>query len=67
MQLEYTKATLGGSWILAAVVLGLLAGVTSTGAWLLLAGFAIVPPLGIVLFWHGPSQTMSESIHQARQ
>lgn len=67
MQLEYTKATLAAAWILAAVVLGLVGGVTSPGARLLLAGFALVPPLVLVLFWHGPSQTMSESIHQARR
>jgi hypothetical protein len=67
MQFEYTKLTLAAAWILAACVLGLVTGVTSIGARLILAGFAVVPPLGILLFWHGPSQTLSESIHRARQ
>ena len=67
MQLEHTKAMLAGAWILAAIVLGVVGGVTSVGARLVLAGVALVPPLAILLFWHGPSQTMSESIRQARR
>jgi hypothetical protein len=67
MQLEYTKLTLAAGWILTAAVVGLLGGVTSAGARLILAGFAVVPPLGILLFWDGPSQTLSESIRRARQ
>jgi hypothetical protein len=67
MQLEHTKAMLAGAWILAASVVGLLAGVTSGGAWILLAGVALVPPLAILLFWHGPSETLSQTIQRGRR
>jgi hypothetical protein len=67
MQIQQTKAILAAAWVLAACVVGLLAGVTSAGARLILAGFALGPPLGILLFWHGPSQTLSESIQRARR
>lgn len=67
MPIAYTKAMLAAGWILAACVMGLLAGVTSPAARIVLAGVALVPPLTILLFWHGPSETMSESIRRARR
>jgi hypothetical protein len=67
MQLEYTKAMLAAAWILAACVVGLLAEVTSGGARVLLAGVALVPPLAILLFWHGPSETLSQTIQRGRR
>jgi hypothetical protein len=67
MSLEYTKATLAAAWIVAFFVVGLLADVTSSGMRLVLAAGGIVPPLAMLLFWHGPSQTMSEIIQRGRQ
>lgn len=67
MTLEQTKVALAAAWILVIGTVGVVAGATSSGARLLLAAFALVLPLGILLFWHAPSQSLSETIQRARR
>jgi len=67
MTLEHTKATVAAAWILTIGAVGLVSGATSLGARLLLAAFALVLPLGILLFWHAPALSLSESIQRARR
>lgn len=67
MQLHYIKLTIAGVWVLLAVVIGVAAGVTSVGARVLLVALGLLPPLGLMLLWHDPSPTMSESIDQGRR
>ena len=67
MQLQRTKRTLAVAWILIASAAGLAADVASVGGAILVAGFALVPPLIMLLRWNEPPQTLSESIHEARR
>jgi len=54
-------------WILAAVVVGLVAGVSSTGGLVALTALGLLPPLALMLLWNEPSETMSESIRGGRR
>jgi len=54
-------------WVAAAVVVGLVTGVQSTGGLALLAAFALLPPLALMFLWHEPQETMSESIQGGRR
>ena len=67
MSLEYTKVVLAAAWIVVFGTVALLTDMTSPGLRLVLAACAVVPPLAILLFWHGPAQTMSEIIQRGRQ
>ena len=67
MGLRKTKSTVAAVWVLVAVVVGLVAGVTSTGGLVLLAALGLLPPLALLLLWNDPSQSMSESIQQGRR
>ncbi len=51
-------------WLTAAVVIGVVGGVTSSGAILTLAALGCLPPLALLLLWNDPAQTMSESIRE---
>jgi len=67
MPFEYTKGMLAAACIVTFVFVGLLVDVTSLGGRLVLAVAGFVPPLAMLLFWHAPSQTMSEIIQRARK
>jgi len=67
MELRKIKLTVAAVWVLAAIVIGLVAGVTSTGGLVLLAALGLLPPLALLLLWNDPSQSMSESIQQGRR
>lgn len=67
MTLEHTKATAAAAWIVTICAVGLVGGATSSGARLLLAAFALLLPLGILLFWRTPAPSLSESIQRARR
>ena len=60
------KMMLGASWVLTALVIGVIFGVHSVSAAVLLIGFGLVPPALILVLWNHPQQTMSESIQNAR-
>jgi hypothetical protein len=61
MELRKIKSAAAAVWVLAAIVVGLVAGVASLGGLVLLAA------LGLLLLWNDPSQSMSESIQQGRR
>jgi hypothetical protein len=67
MGLRQIKSTAAAGWVLAAIVIGLVAGVTSPGALVALAALGLLPPLALLLLWNEPPQTMSESIQQGRR
>jgi hypothetical protein len=67
MELRKIKSAVAAVWVLTAIVVGLVAGVTSTGGLALLAALGLLPPLALLLLWNDPSQSMSESIQQGRR
>ena len=67
MELQQIKSTAASAWVLAAIIIGLVAGVTSPGGLVVLAALGLLPPLALLLLWNHPSQTMSESIQQGRR
>jgi hypothetical protein len=67
MSLQYIKATLATSWVLGAIIIGLIAQVTSAAGLVGLAAFSLLPPLAMLVLWNDPPQTMSESIREGRR
>jgi len=67
MPIRSIKTILAGAWVLAAILIGVVAGVQSAGALVVLAALGLLPPIGMFLFWNEPTQTMSESISEARR
>jgi hypothetical protein len=53
-------------WVFIATVIAIAVDMTWTRG-LLLASFGLLPPLAILLLWNEPTQTMSESINNARR
>ena len=66
MTLHAIKLTASVLWVVTAVVLAIGIGITTTGG-LAMAVVGLVPPLALLFWWNEPSQTMSESIRQARR
>jgi hypothetical protein len=64
MEVKYTKITLAGAWISAVCAAGLAANIGSLSSWIVLIGFAILPPLVIMQWRNDPAQSMSESIQE---
>lgn len=67
MRMKQIKLTFAIAWMAAAIVVGVVASVRSTGGLALLAAFALLPPLGLVLLWNEPQETMSETIRGGRR
>ena len=67
MRIRSIKTTLAGGWVLAAILIGVAAGVQSAGALAVLAALGLLPPIGLLVFWNEPTQTMSERIGEARR
>jgi hypothetical protein len=67
MELQQIKSTVAAVWVLAATLVGLVAGVMSPGGLAVLAAIGLLPPLALLLLWNHPSETMSESIQQGRR
>jgi len=61
------KPLLFAAWVIAVCVAAIVIGVASIPNWIVVACTAILPPLVVRHFWRAPEQTMSESIHEARQ
>jgi hypothetical protein len=64
MTLPSIKAIVSAAWVAGAVVIGLVGGVTSSGAIVALAALGGLPPLALLLLWNDPEQTLSESIRE---
>jgi hypothetical protein len=67
MQLQQIKRAFGVAWVLAAVLVGIAAGVRSTGGLVALAALGLLPPLALMFLWNEPPETMSESIRGGRR
>jgi hypothetical protein len=67
MELRKIKSSVAAVWVLVAIVIGLVAGVTSVGGLVLLAALGLLPPLALLLLWNDPSPSLSESIQQGRR
>ena len=66
MSLPHIKMSVAGSWVLAAIVIGLIMGASSVAGLIALATFGLLPPLAMLVLWNDPAQTMSESIREGR-
>jgi hypothetical protein len=67
MQFVYLKAVLATLWMLVALVAGLAGNLNSVMSWAVLAGIAFIPAMLMTWRWGSPTQTMSESIQEARR
>ena len=67
MHLEKAKTVLSGIWIVAIGVTAMAAGITEASHWLVIGSVAIAPPIIARMLWHQPTQTLSESIQEARR
>ena len=67
MKLEYVKVMLAAVWVLAMLVVAYTAGVSTVSGQVVLVGVTLLLPLLMWWFWKDPTQTMSESIDQARR
>ena len=67
MQLISLKTVLAAVWVSAVLIAGLAGNLNSLSSWAVLAGFAVFPPIVMMWRWHAPSQTLSESIREARR
>ena len=67
MELQKIKWTISAAWVLVAFVIGLVAGVRSSGGLVALTALGLLPPLALLLLWNDPPQSISESIRQGRR
>ena len=67
MGFKQMKRAIAVVWVLLAAVIGIVAGVRSTGGLVALASLGLIPPLALMLLWNEPSETMSESIRGGRR
>jgi hypothetical protein len=67
MAFQQIKRTLAVAWVLVAIIVGVAAGVRSTGGLVALAALGLLPPLALMLLWQEPVETMSESIRGGRR
>lgn len=67
MQLERIKWFVVGGWMISAVILALVLRDLNWQIWAAFVALAVFPPLALLLWWNEPSQTMSESISEARR
>jgi hypothetical protein len=66
MQLEQIKRTIAIVWMLTALTVAIVVHPSTMGT-ILLGSLGLLPPLGMLLLWNHPRQTMSESIDEARR
>ena len=67
MQTELIKKAMIGGWVLSLGVLAFSVNLSSVGAWTVLVGLGVLPPLIMLRMWNppGPAKSMSESIRDA--
>ena len=67
MRTELMKKAIIGGWVLSLMVLAFSFALTSIGAWTVLVGLGILPPLVMLKMWNPPepAKSMSESIRDA--
>ena len=67
MKTELMKKGIIGGWVLGLGVLAFSVSLTSVGAWTVLVGLGVLPPLIMLKMWNppGPAKSMSETIRDA--
>jgi len=65
MQPHSITSVIAASWIVAILLVGRFYSVTSVLGWALLAGFAVLPLLGMLRLWNTPRESMSQTIQKA--
>lgn len=65
MKTPSLNATVAALSVIAAGAVGMLAPVTTTAGWFILAAVATAPPLVFMHYWKQPDPTMSEAIREA--
>jgi cytochrome c oxidase subunit IV len=66
MNLQKIKMIVSAGWMLTVLAVA----ITTSMSWpvqLALAAVGLLPPLALLLWWNEPTQTMSETINQARR
>jgi hypothetical protein len=67
MKLVSFKFVVSLAWVVAIVAVSLATAPHSRANWGALVGVALVPSLLLMWWWNDPTQTMSESINEARR
>lgn len=67
MQFVSFKNVLTAVWILAVLIAGVAGRVNSLSSWTVLAVVALLPPIFMMWFLNTTTQTMSETINEARR
>ena len=67
MKTELKKTAAVGGWALGLGILAFSTHLTSVGAWTVLVGLGVLPPLIMLKMWNppDPAKSMSESIRDA--
>ena len=66
MTLQRIKMAGSAVWVLIAMLIAIAVDMSWTRG-VLIASFGLLPPLAVLLLWNEPTQTMSESINNARR
>lgn len=66
MTLQRIKMAGSAVWVFIAMLIAIAVDMSLTRG-VLIASFGLLPPLAVLLLWNEPTQTMSESINNARR
>ena len=66
MTLQNIKMIVSAMWMLTALVIAIVAGV-SWLAGIAIAALGVLPPLALLLLWNDPAPTMTEAINEVRR
>jgi len=67
MQLKNIKGTIAAAYVVTVVLAGVVGGLKSPTGWTALTALALLPAGAMLTLWRAPTQTLSESIQQARR
>jgi hypothetical protein len=67
MRLKNIKVMIAAAYVVIVMAAGLAWGLTSTSGWTALTALAVLPAAAMLWLWNDPTQTLSESIQQARR
>jgi hypothetical protein len=64
MQTDLIKKAIIGGWVLGLGIVAFAVDLSSVGAWTVLVGLGVLPPLVMLRLWDppGPAKSMSQSI-----
>ena len=67
MQLALIKAVVAAVWVSAVCIGGIAGHLSSPSSWTGLASVALLPTIVMLWLWNDPTQSLSESIREARR